>query len=409
MSDVTVGAQARMMSLAMRKLAGTLNRTQTMCLLTERLQRVRDAQASLTHPDERFMLDAPTPAYAPHRSLTADPNVNDVLSGLVDHDGRRWPVFFKPISGVKPAAAHAYGHDSPVDVGIHEVAAWWLARELGPPWSEMVASAVWFDPSGAIDIRASGPVILGMGGSALLPQPGVGFDQLIADAAFFDALIGTGPPRPEPSRGSLSATRTYRPRIRLRAVRRPAQLLRDGRLLSADALWRASLCAAPRVGARLQRRRAPCPHPECARGSDARAPRRRSGTARRRPAAERRPGTSATRPSRTYGRLARGLACRRLLVDDDSLLGYIGLSEGSTTMIKVSVFTNEICSDGELVDRLAPCLRCTGKNSPSLTVTRGSYRSAYRSTASTTVASSTSIPTARSGLVTYPPPIATAR
>jgi hypothetical protein len=156
----------------------------------KRLQRVRDAQASLTHPDERFVLDAPTPAYAPHRSVTADPNVNDVLSGLADHDGRRWPVFFKPISGVKPAAAHAYGHDSPVDVGIHEVAAWWLARELGPPWSEMVAPAVWLDPPGAIDIRASGPVILGMGGSALLPQPGVGFDQLIADAAFFDALIG---------------------------------------------------------------------------------------------------------------------------------------------------------------------------------------------------------------------------
>jgi hypothetical protein len=156
----------------------------------ERLQHVRDTLASLTHSDERFMLDAPTPTYTPHRSVTADPNVNAVLSGLADHDGRRWPLFFKPLSGVKPATAHAYGHDSPVDVGIHEVAAWWLARELGPPWSEMVAPAVWFDPPGAVDIRSSGPVILGMGGSALLPQPGVGFDELIADAAFFDALIG---------------------------------------------------------------------------------------------------------------------------------------------------------------------------------------------------------------------------
>ncbi len=156
----------------------------------ERLDRIRGTQASLTHPDERFMLDAPTPPYAPHRSITADPNVNDVLSGTAEHNGRRWPLFFKPLSGVKPAAAHAYGHDSPVDVGIHEVAAWWLARELGPPWSEMVAPAVWLDPSGASDIRSSGPVILGMGGSALLPEPGSGFGQLISDAAFFDALIG---------------------------------------------------------------------------------------------------------------------------------------------------------------------------------------------------------------------------
>lgn len=156
----------------------------------ERLDCIRDAQGSLTHPDERFMLDAPTPGYAVHRSLTADPNVNDVYSGYADHGGRRWPLFFKPLVGVKPATARAYGQDSVVDVGIHEVAAWWLARELGPPWSELVAPAVWFDPPGAADILASGPVILGMGGSAVLPEPGVGFDRLVSDAAFFDALIG---------------------------------------------------------------------------------------------------------------------------------------------------------------------------------------------------------------------------
>jgi recombination protein RecA len=38
MSDVTVGAQARMMSLAMRKLAGGLNRTQTLCLFTNQIR-----------------------------------------------------------------------------------------------------------------------------------------------------------------------------------------------------------------------------------------------------------------------------------------------------------------------------------------------------------------------------------
>jgi hypothetical protein len=156
----------------------------------ERLDRVRDAQASLTHPDERFMLDAPTPAFAPHRSVTAGPNANSVLSATAEHGGRRWPLFFKPLAGVLLPNARAYGQDSLVDIGIHEVAAWWLARELGSPWSELVAPAVWLDPPGAQDIRASGPVILGMGGSAMLPEPGVGFDQLISDAAFFDALIG---------------------------------------------------------------------------------------------------------------------------------------------------------------------------------------------------------------------------
>jgi recombination protein RecA len=38
MGDVTVGTQARMMSLAMRKLAGNLNRTQTLCLLTNQIR-----------------------------------------------------------------------------------------------------------------------------------------------------------------------------------------------------------------------------------------------------------------------------------------------------------------------------------------------------------------------------------
>jgi recombination protein RecA len=38
MSDQTVGLQARMMSLAMRKLAGALNRTQTLCLLTNQIR-----------------------------------------------------------------------------------------------------------------------------------------------------------------------------------------------------------------------------------------------------------------------------------------------------------------------------------------------------------------------------------
>ena len=156
----------------------------------ERLDCIRGAQAALVHPDERFMLDAPTPAFAPHVSVTADPNVNSVLIGIAEHGVRRRPLFFKPLQGVSQPTAHAYGQDSLVDVGVHEVAAWWLARELGAPWSDLVAPAVWYDPTGAPDIRMSGPVIFGMGGSASLPPPGGGFDRLISDAAFFDALIG---------------------------------------------------------------------------------------------------------------------------------------------------------------------------------------------------------------------------
>jgi hypothetical protein len=156
----------------------------------DRLDIVRGAQSALSHPDERFMLDAPTPPFATHHSVTAGPNANSVLAGYADHGGRRWPLFFKPLQGVSLPNARAYGQDSVVDVGLHEVAAWWLARELGPPWSQLVAPAVWFDPPGASDIRMSGPVILGMGGSASLPSPGHGFDRLISDAAFFDAVIG---------------------------------------------------------------------------------------------------------------------------------------------------------------------------------------------------------------------------
>jgi hypothetical protein len=157
----------------------------------ERLDRVRSSQAGLGHPDERFMLDAPTPAYAGHLSATAGPNVNSVFSGVTEYQGRKSRLFFKPLFGVDLTTAHAYGQESLIDVGVHEVASWRLARELGSPWQELATPAIWFDPPGGIDIRASGPVLLGMGGSAHLPQPGDGFDDLVSDAAFFDALIGS--------------------------------------------------------------------------------------------------------------------------------------------------------------------------------------------------------------------------
>jgi hypothetical protein len=169
----------------------------------ERLDRIRAAQATLTHPDERFMIDAHTPDYVPHRSVTAGPNINSVLSGTAEHGGRRWPLFFKPLNGVSQSTSHAYQQDSLIDIGIHEVAAWWLARELGAPWSEIVAPAVWLDPPDADDIRGSGPVVLGMVGSASLPEPGAGFEELVSDAAFFDSLIGAQDRHDENLRAAL--------------------------------------------------------------------------------------------------------------------------------------------------------------------------------------------------------------
>src|SRR3954470_17103274 len=151
------------------------------------------------------MLDAPPPSYEAHRSSTAGGNVNAVLSGFADLNGRRWTLFFKPVGGVRRTAAAAYDQRSPVDVAIHEVAAWWMARELGPPWSELVAPAIWFDPPEASDIDECGPVSLGVGGSAVLPEPGNGFDHLISDAAFFDALIGSQDRHDQNLRATLPA------------------------------------------------------------------------------------------------------------------------------------------------------------------------------------------------------------
>lgn len=154
-----------------------------------RLDRVRRQQAGLSHPDECFLLDAPKPALADwklHRTghLTA----NAVYSEDVSHAGRTERIFYKPLRGVRTSTARDYGHDSPVDLGLHEVIVWRLARELGRPWADMVPPAVWYDPSG--DILDSGPLILGRGDVSQMPPPGTGFGQQVSDAAFFDSLIG---------------------------------------------------------------------------------------------------------------------------------------------------------------------------------------------------------------------------
>src|SRR6201981_1615969 len=56
MGDQTVGAQARMMSQAMRKLAGNLNRTQTLCILTNQIREKVGVMFGCFHYDTRVVL-----------------------------------------------------------------------------------------------------------------------------------------------------------------------------------------------------------------------------------------------------------------------------------------------------------------------------------------------------------------
>src|SRR5438067_2473690 len=56
MGDQSVGLQARMMSQAMRKLAGTLNRTQTLCVFTNQIREKVGVMFGCFHYDARVVL-----------------------------------------------------------------------------------------------------------------------------------------------------------------------------------------------------------------------------------------------------------------------------------------------------------------------------------------------------------------
>src|SRR5918996_6037094 len=56
MGDTTVGVQARMMSQALRKLAGNLNRTQTLCLFTNQIREKVGVMFGCFHYDARVVL-----------------------------------------------------------------------------------------------------------------------------------------------------------------------------------------------------------------------------------------------------------------------------------------------------------------------------------------------------------------
>lgn len=90
--------------------------------------------------------------------------------------------YFKPFSGENRSIATGFGQDSNQQ-GIHEAAAWRLASQLGPPWSEIVPPVVIREVNGEV-------------GAFGLERPGK-IDNRSPwhtgewrEGAFFDCLIG---------------------------------------------------------------------------------------------------------------------------------------------------------------------------------------------------------------------------
>ncbi|MGL5824988.1 MAG: hypothetical protein ACRCYU_09255 [Nocardioides sp.] len=90
--------------------------------------------------------------------------------------------YFKPFGGENKRLERGFGQDS-AQQSLHEAAAWRLAGQMGPPWSEIVPPVVIREINGEL-------------GSFALQRPGKGQDLdpwrtgEWREAAFFDSLIG---------------------------------------------------------------------------------------------------------------------------------------------------------------------------------------------------------------------------
>jgi hypothetical protein len=90
--------------------------------------------------------------------------------------------YFKPFGGENKQLERGFGQDS-AQQSLHEAAAWRLASQLGPPWSEIVPPVVIREVDGEI-----GSFALERPGKAMSSDPwGTGEWR---EAAFFDCLIG---------------------------------------------------------------------------------------------------------------------------------------------------------------------------------------------------------------------------
>lgn len=91
--------------------------------------------------------------------------------------------YFKPFDGLDERCARDYGQEDNLQP-LHEAAAWQLAREMGPPHSQLVAPCVMVEYEGSLGSVSYG--VPGRPGHAEAAPD----EQQLADAAFFDCLIG---------------------------------------------------------------------------------------------------------------------------------------------------------------------------------------------------------------------------
>lgn len=128
------------------------------------------------HPDELRLLEEPITG-----SDWPDEQGVNQTSRIFFADGS--DGYHKPFTGLDDDTAEDYGQSRPVQP-IHEVAAWQLARELGPEWAELVPPCVLRVVDGQLGSLARGVTgNLGAGPTATRAD-------LMARAGFFDALIG---------------------------------------------------------------------------------------------------------------------------------------------------------------------------------------------------------------------------
>jgi hypothetical protein len=153
-----------------------------------RWQHAVDLQATLAHPDEVFLRDSAISDLAKHDTKSSGMGVTFTATAS-DTGGRSNAVFFKLLCNIHAGVAHDYGHISAVGVTLNEIAAWQLARELGPPWDALATPVVLWTPPGTSEDQ-HGCLVLGRTCPGSMASPAAGYEQAISDAAFFDALIG---------------------------------------------------------------------------------------------------------------------------------------------------------------------------------------------------------------------------
>lgn len=130
---------------------------------------------------ERAMVDESILSCAPH--ATANPGGSATY--LVVFESRREAIF-KPFTGQNVGTCTNYQQD-PFEAVLHEVAAWRLALTMGPPWDQLMPTAVFR----TMQALGSGALVNKRRGS---PEPApVVFENARAQAdsaALWDALVG---------------------------------------------------------------------------------------------------------------------------------------------------------------------------------------------------------------------------